>query len=65
MEAYQIRVAEEREQLQLRTQKLEAFTESEAFGAVDYTQQTLLRCQLRYMRGYLGVLEERMKAFTP
>lgn len=57
-EPYQQRVVEEREQLDERISKLEAFIEGlDASLAKDVD---LLRCQLYAMRSYHAILSERI-----
>ena len=63
MAPHQERVIEEEKQLADKTAKLEAFIFGKTFMDVDVFEQTRLRNQLGYMRGYLRVLRERIEAF--
>ena len=61
-EAYQIRVFQEREELQERVSKLTQFMFSDNFSTVNLAEQARLTRQLEYMDNYLRVLTERIEA---
>lgn len=63
MEDYQIRVVEEREELQEKINKLVAFNASDAFKKIDTDQRSLLKCQLLAMETYNQILKERIDRF--
>ncbi|MBE8577957.1 crAss001_48 related protein [Vibrio sp. OPT18] len=60
---YQQRVMDERAQLSSRVIALGAFLGGEVFNGLNRTEKRLLRDQLKYMRRYLEVLDERAHLF--
>lgn len=61
---HQQRVVTERDELAERLSKLFAFFSSPVFASLDAAEQTRLRCQARFMDGYLLVLNDRIEAFS-
>lgn len=62
---WQIRVTEERRDLDAKLAKLDAFIASPAFGNLDEAEQRRLRLQRPLMRAYSGILGQRIDAFKP
>ena len=64
MEDFQQRVVTEKEELDAKIVKLEAFVNNEEkYGALDEDAQNLLEEQLDVMQQYSNILDERIKAF--
>ena len=64
MQEYQLRVVEEKKELDAKQDKLIAFIDSENFMDVDVRGQGLLFRQLLNMKEYSAVLVERISMFT-
>ena len=64
MNDWQLRVIDEREQLELRMDKLSVFAETDAFGALPPVEQLDLMLQLEHMVGYAKALRRRIARFT-
>lgn len=60
MEGFQERVIAEKEQLDERTNKLDAFIDTAAFGKLPQAQQALLKVQLHSMKAYSECLSQRL-----
>ena len=60
---YQQRVADEKDELQVRLGKLLAFLRTPTFEGLPEAERSRLRNQARFMDGYAAVLEERIAAF--
>lgn len=65
MEPHQERVMTEKVELGEKLRKLHAFIESEKFKNIDYAERTRLTLQLRAMKKYDEILQERIAAFGP
>jgi hypothetical protein len=63
LQPHEQRVLDERDDLQGKVDRLLLFTDTSIFRGLDSTDQLLLRHQLDYMRGYLGMLERRIERF--
>lgn len=61
MSDFKTRLLEERDQLQERVIKLDAFLDSEAFETISEKQQLLLDDQLALMEDYLWILNTRIE----
>lgn len=61
---YQSRVIEERIQLAVKVNSLEAFVLAEGFPLLPAPEQELMSEQLEHMAMYLGVLDERVALMT-
>lgn len=64
MQPYEQRVVNERDELQGKIVKLEAFIEGEAYPAIEYTDRKFLRIQLMTMLAYCEALNARIGRFT-
>lgn len=62
-EPWQQRVMDEKEELDIKIQKLKEFRESEVFVALDRYERDLLKCQQLHMEIYALILENRVKHF--
>lgn len=60
MSDFKTRLIEEKEQVNERIEKLEAFTQSEAFQNIEAVQMSLLNIQLNAMKTYSQCLVERI-----
>lgn len=60
---YQQRVVEERDELEERLVKLDVFLASEQIRSLDFNSAALMHIQAAHMRGYLSILNERIRAF--
>lgn len=58
------RLVAERDELQDRVNKLDAFLKTDEATALDGAHNRLLWCQLNSMNEYLGILEERVAFFA-
>lgn len=65
LQLHQYRMLTERDELAGMTERLETFTGSERFRALDTHEQARMVRQLNHMRGYLQALNERIEAFKP
>lgn len=65
MEAFQTRVIDEKEALDLKREALKAFLPSGRFKTLPQDEQWRLIRQLAAMDAYSLVLDERIKAFLP
>lgn len=64
MQAYQIRLIEERDELYKKLTKLEDFLNSDNLvGIVDFDERERLIEQKHYMRKYYEILVDRIEAF--
>lgn len=61
---YQVRVLEERKELDTRVDALESFTHSVAFRALPASEKALLEYQLEAMRRYSEILGERIALWS-
>lgn len=59
------RLWDEKNELDQKITKLEAFTNSDNFNSIDNVQRSLLRVQLNAMATYSKVLEERLWRISP
>lgn len=59
MSDFRVRILNELADLRDRTDKLEKFVVSDAFGELDDVEQTDLKLQLVYMEAYLAILDRR------
>lgn len=64
MEPWQQRVVDEREQLQERLQKLQAFLLTDIFHRLSVVDKTILKSQAAGMQFYLDMLNLRISRFT-
>lgn len=64
-EAHELRVIAEKTDLDNKIAKLNAFTASPTFAAMDPADQRLLRSQLVAMGGYTETLRRRIERFAP
>ena len=62
---WQQRVIEERDQLQERLTKLQAFVVTPAFKSLPWVERSRLISQKAAMTEYLDILGERIEAFQP
>jgi len=60
MSTFLERLVEEKQQLDEKIEKLEAFTSSENFSKIDAVQMSLLNIQLFSMKAYSQCLLERL-----
>lgn len=63
MQAHQIRVVEEKQELDSRLERLQLFVASTKFDNVPLSEQARLKRQLSVMKEYSQVLGERIEAF--
>lgn len=63
MVPYQQRVVEERDELEARLIALDVFLESGKGNSLEPKQLALLHIQAAHMRGYLAILNERVRGF--
>ena len=63
MEAYQQRVAEERNQLIARRDKLNTFLSDDVFKTLDDSEQKRMIVQCGLMNAYVDILDQRIAAF--
>ena len=64
LQLHQIRVVDEKEELDGRISKLQAFFSTPIFASLDEKEKDRLTRQHAHMDAYSGVLEERIRAFT-
>jgi hypothetical protein len=64
VEEFQQRVLQEKEDLQLKRDKLEQFTHSTSFGTLSIEERARLQRQLVVMGEYLAILNSRIVNFT-
>lgn len=64
MQAFQVRVVEEKAELDEKRTKLDAFLGTELFAKLDETEQGRLRDQAWAMEKYSSILGERITAFV-
>lgn len=62
---YQLRVIEEKRELDFKIEKLAAWTQNSAFQKVEYWEQRRQFDQLYVMNLYSEILSKRIAAFTP
>lgn len=62
-EPYQIRVIDEKQELDVKIAKLEAFSETESFSSLSKEEQDRLLDQLYHMIQYSEILEQRIENF--
>lgn len=63
MDAYQLRVIEEKSELDAKRESLRVFFDSEKYRTLPSDEQTRLMRQFAYMANYSDVLGERIAAF--
>ena len=64
MADYQVRVVEEKKELDNKVEKLNVFIGSDKFDAVGIDEQNRMRNQLSAMVDYSNILGERIENFT-
>ena len=64
MEAFIERMIIEKDELQDRVTKLENFINGEKFKELKVLEQVYLKEQLKFMRGYLSVLRQRINFYN-
>lgn len=64
MEAFIERMVVEKNELQDRVTKLENFVTGEKFKELKGLEQVYLKEQLKFMRGYLSVLRQRINFYN-
>ncbi|ASC03349.1 hypothetical protein CBG50_08635 [Fusobacterium polymorphum] len=64
MEAFVERMVVEKDELQDRVTKLENFVNGEKFRELKGLEQVYLKEQLKFMRGYLSVLRQRINFYN-
>ena len=64
MEAFVERMVVEKNELQDRVTKLENFVNGEKFRELKGLDQVYLKEQLKFMRGYLSVLRQRINFYN-
>ena len=64
MEAFVERMVVEKDKLQDRVTKLENFVNGEKFRELKGLEQVYLKEQLKFMRGYLSVLRQRINFYN-
>ena len=64
MEAFVERMVVEKNELQDRVSKLENFVNGEKFKELKGLEQVYLKEQLKFMRGYLSVLRQRINFYN-
>ncbi|MEX6519063.1 hypothetical protein AB6N29_03630 [Fusobacterium animalis] len=64
MEAFVERMITEKDELQDRVTKLENFVNGEKFKELKGLEQVYLKEQLKFMRGYLSVLRQRINFYN-
>lgn len=65
MSDFRSRLLDEKQQLDERREKLEAFIGTDAYRSIPVAQQTLLNIQAPIMLAYSQVLAERIAALEP
>jgi len=64
VEAFVERMIVEKDELQDRVTKLENFVNGEKFRELKGLEQVYLKEQLKFMRGYLSVLRQRINFYN-
>nr|DAS48527.1 MAG TPA: hypothetical protein [Caudoviricetes sp.] len=64
MEAFVERMITEKDELQDKVTKLENFVNGEKFKELKGLEQVYLKEQLKFMRGYLSVLRQRINFYN-
>lgn len=64
MKAFVERMVVEKDELQDRVTKLENFVNGENFRELKGLEQAYLKKQLKFMRGYLSVLRQRINFYN-
>ena len=64
MEAFVERMIVEKDELQDKVMKLENFVNGEKFKDLKGLEQVYLKEQLRFMRGYLSILRQRINFYN-
>ena len=64
MEAFVERMITEKDELQDRVTKLENFVTGEKFKELKGLEQVYLKEQLKFMKGYLSVLRQRINFYN-
>lgn len=64
MEAFVERMITEKDELQDKVTKLENFVNEEKFKELKGLEQVYLKEQLKFMRGYLSVLRQRINFYN-
>lgn len=62
---HELRVIEEKAELDAKLLKLREFTATEKFASLDMAEQRLLQGQAVAMDGYSSILRRRIERFTP
>lgn len=62
--AYQLRVVDEKRELDEKLTKLLSFFQTPMFDNLNEAERSRLRNQARFMDGYAAVLQERITAFA-
>lgn len=64
MEAFLERIIDEKDELQDRAAKLENFINGEKFRELKGLEQVYLKEQLKFMKGYLSILRQRINFYN-
>ncbi len=64
MEAFLERMIVEKDELQDKVAKLEIFIDGEKFKELKGLEQVYLKEQLKFMKGYLSVLRQRINFYN-
>ena len=64
MEAFLERIIDEKDKLQDRAAKLENFINGEKFRELKGLEQVYLKEQLKFMKGYLSILRQRINFYN-
>ena len=64
MEAFVERMITEKDELQDKVTKLENFVTGEKFKELKGSEQVYLKEQLKFMKGYLSVLRQRINFYN-
>lgn len=64
MEAFVERMITEKDELQNKVTKLEIFVNGEKFKELKGLEQVYLKEQLKFMKGYLSVLRQRINFYN-
>ena len=64
MEAFVERMITEKDELQDKVTKLENFATGEKFKELKGSEQVYLKEQLKFMKGYLSVLRQRINFYN-
>lgn len=64
MQPHQQRVIEEKEELDIKIEKLTSFFETKLFHEIDILEQNRLKTQLHHMGEYSKILSDRINNFN-